>query len=124
MNILIVDDSMVSRRISRRAIQEKRPRSDRFFEAANGQEALTLLFENTVGLIIVDWNMPELDGFEFVKRVRQKEKYVNLPIIMVTAERHRENVLEAMKTGVTNYLVKPITSDVLWQKIAKHFEEA
>ena len=117
MNILIVDDSMVSRRISRRAIQEKRPRSDRFFEAANGQEALTLLFENTVGLIIVDWNMPELDGFEFVKRVRQKDKYVNLPIIMVTAESKTENVIVAKQAGVSNYIVKPFNAETLKGKI-------
>jgi len=123
MNVLIIDDSMVSRRISRRAIEERRPKADRFFEAANGREALDLLFETTMGLIIVDWNMPELDGFEFVKKVRQKEKYMNLPIIMVTAERHRENVLEAMRTGVTNYLAKPITSEMLWVKISKFFEE-
>jgi two-component system chemotaxis response regulator CheY len=93
-------------------------------EACDGAQAFAMLKSNDVDLIVVDWNMPLLDGLSFVKLVRGEPACAKLPIIMVTSEAARENVMEAVKAGVNNYVVKPITGDKLWAKIAPHMPVA
>ena len=118
--ILIIDDSQVMRNIHKNALRENNISEDRFLEACDGSEALDLLDKNEVGLVVVDWNMPALNGLEFVKKVRAVEKYSSLPIIMVTSEAGRMNVMQAVQAGVTNYVVKPITGQNLWEKFKDH----
>lgn len=118
--ILIVDDSMIMRNIHKNAMKEHGIDEDRFIESGDGEEALALLIRNDVDIIILDWNMPKLDGLEFVTKVRAIEKYKDTPIIMVTSEAARENVLIAIKAGVTNYVVKPITGEKLWAKFEEY----
>ena len=118
--ILIIDDSLVMRNIHKNALKENNISGDRLLEACDGSEALELLQHNEVSLIVVDWNMPALNGLEFVKRVRGVEKYATLPIIMVTSEAGRMNVMQAVQAGVTNYVVKPITGQDLWNKFKDH----
>jgi two-component system, chemotaxis family, chemotaxis protein CheY len=113
MKILIVDDSLTMRRIIRTTLQGI-GYSD-FVDAADGVEALKVL--EGVEFIITDWNMPNMDGLTFVKTVRSNPAYKALPIIMVTTEAGKEDIMEAIKNGVNNYIVKPFTKEILRQKI-------
>jgi two-component system chemotaxis response regulator CheY len=74
-----------------------------------------------VGLIVSDWNMPKMTGLELLKAVKEDEKLKSIPFIMVTAEGQRENVLEAVKAGVSNYIVKPFTPETFNEKLQKVF---
>jgi two-component system chemotaxis response regulator CheY len=87
-------------------------------EAENGAQAWETLVQNPgVGVLITDWNMPEMNGLDLVKKVRAEAKYVDLPIIMVTTEGGKTEVITALKAGVNNYIVKPFTPDVLKEKL-------
>jgi two-component system chemotaxis response regulator CheY len=86
-------------------------------EACNGLDALTKLHGLNANLIISDWNMPEMNGIDFVKAVRALEEYNNVPILMVTTVNYKREVFEAVKSGVNGYLVKPFKDDELIQKI-------
>lgn len=120
MIILIVDDSGVMRRIHKNTMMENGVAEQFLLEAADGQEALKLAGENTVTLFVVDWNMPKMDGLSFVKKLRASEKYKSTPIIMVTSEAAKYNVIQAISSGVTDYVVKPIKGTILWDKIAAY----
>lgn len=89
-------------------------------EAADGAEALVIANRELIALFLVDWNMPKLDGFQFVKAVRAIPRYASTPIIMITSEAAKYNVMDAINAGVTNYVVKPIKGDILWQKLSKY----
>lgn len=87
-------------------------------EGENGVQAWEVLSANAdVGVLITDWNMPEMNGLELVKKVRAEAKYADLPIIMVTTEGGKTEVITALKAGVNNYIVKPFTPDVLKEKL-------
>lgn len=122
MNVLIIDDSAVMRRIHRNALTEHGVPDGSIFEASDGEIALKMAGERTIGLFLVDWNMPKLDGFQLVKKLRSMADYAGTPIIMITSEAAKYNVMEAITAGVTNYVVKPIKGDVLWQKLKKYIE--
>jgi len=81
-------------------------------EAENGKDALSKLTSSHYDFVLTDWNMPEMDGLELVKAIRQDTNLKDLPILMVTAEAKKENVLEALKAGVNNYIVKPFTAEI------------
>jgi two-component system chemotaxis response regulator CheY len=89
-------------------------------EAKDGEEALKIAVEDDITLFLVDWNMPKLNGLNFVKEIRKYQKYDKTPIIMITSEAAKYNVIEAIQAGVTNYVVKPIKGNVLWEKIRKY----
>ncbi|MDR2965076.1 MAG: response regulator, partial [Treponema sp.] len=76
-----------------------------------------LLERNKVDLVLLDWNMPNMDGMEFLKRIRANPEYENLPVIMVTSESARYSVVEALQTGATDYIVKPIHEKILMKKL-------
>ncbi len=113
MNILLVDDSRTMRSI------EKRILNDLGFtditEACDGIDALSKVGAQTPDLLLVDWNMPNMDGLTFVKQCRSKG--IKSPIIMVTTEGEKSRVVEAIKAGVNNYVVKPFTPEVLSERI-------
>jgi len=88
-------------------------------EAGNGIEGLDVLAKNKVDLVITDWNMPEMDGLTFVKAIRAKPEYKELPILMVTTEAAKEDILTALRSGVNNYIVKPFTPETLQEKVFK-----
>ena len=120
MKVLVIDDSAVMRRIHRNTLTEHGiPESD-IADASDGEAALKIATEGNIGLFLVDWNMPKLDGFQLVKALRAIPRYATTPIIMITSEAAKYNVMEAINAGVTNYVVKPIKGDVLWQKLAKY----
>ena len=118
VTIMIVDDS----RIMRNTVKGVFTGVDtpcNFIEAKDGEEALALMETQTVDLILLDWNMPRLSGIDFLKQVRAMDQYKELPIIMVTSEAAKFNVIEALKHGATDYITKPIKLDLFKSKLAK-----
>ncbi len=116
MNILIVDDSKTMRMIIGRTIKEL---GHTILEAGNGKEGLDRLHQSEgVNLVMVDWNMPEMNGLEFVTALRTEEKYKTLPIMMVTTETEMENVTKALAAGANEYIMKPFTKETVKEKMA------
>lgn len=121
VKILVVDDSIVMRRINKNILIEHGVKEGDIYEAEDGRSALEIAKANAVGLFLVDWNMPHLNGLEFVKILRGMDIYAKTPIVMITSEAARYNVVEAIQAGVTNYIVKPIKGKALFEKIGKYF---
>lgn len=121
MKILVVDDSMVMRNIIRNTLLEKNIKGVEILEAPNGKKAFEMLDHDTFDLLFLDWNMPELDGLQLVKLLRVMDKYRSMPIVMVTAEAAKYNVMEAIKAGVTDYIIKPITGIAILKKVENIF---
>jgi two-component system chemotaxis response regulator CheY len=90
-----------------------------FVEAADGQEALQKLLAGEIHMVLLDWNMPKLLGIDFLKKVRNIERFKELPIIMITSESAKYNVIDAIDAGVTDYIVKPIDEKLFLQKISQ-----
>jgi two-component system chemotaxis response regulator CheY len=90
-----------------------------FVESSNGKDALRQLEVQKIDLVLLDWNMPELSGIDFLKTVRAMDQYKDLPIVMVTSEAARYNVIEALKHGATDYLIKPLNERVFREKLSK-----
>ena len=116
---LLVDDFSTMRRIIANLLKEL-GYSD-IIEAEDGLQGLKKLENNNVTFIISDWNMPNMNGLEFLKTVRQDSRYSHIPVLMVTAEAKRENVVEAAKAGADGYIVKPFNMTTLQEKIDKIF---
>ncbi len=111
MKFLIVDDSATMRRIIIKALESFN--YDQFLEAKNGADALSYIDE--ADFIITDWNMPIMDGYKFVQKIRTR--YSNKPILMITTNADEDNVLKAIKGGVSGYIIKPFTPDTLIKKV-------
>jgi two-component system chemotaxis response regulator CheY len=90
-----------------------------FLEAANGREAYQQLQNHKVHLVLLDWNMPEVSGIDFLKKLRSIEDYRDLPVIMVTSEAAKYNVIEALKSGATDYIIKPVNEKKFVEKLSK-----
>lgn len=120
---MIVDDSPAMRKMIMRDIVEIRNNdNDNYYEAEDGIEALELLENNEINIVFLDWNMPRLDGLEFVYNIRKDNKLKDLIIIMITHENKQDKIMEAIKAGVDAYIVKPFTVDSLWEKINEFCE--
>ncbi|OPX94166.1 MAG: Chemotaxis protein CheY [Syntrophorhabdus sp. PtaU1.Bin002] len=117
MRVLVVDDFATMRKIVKNVL--KQINLDNVVEAENGKHALTVLNEDSVDLIISDWMMPEMTGIEFLKVCKGDEEKKKIPFIMVTAEGQKDSVMEAIKSGVDNYIVKPFTPEKLKEAIDK-----
>ena len=115
LKILAVDDSPTMRRIIINTL--KRAGFRDVDEATDGKDALAKMQVDEFDFIITDWNMPEMDGLEFVNSVRAEEKYKALPILMVTTRSVKDDIVQAMKAGVNSYIVKPFTPETLKDKI-------
>jgi two-component system chemotaxis response regulator CheY len=117
LKLLVVDDSSTMRRIIKNTLS--RLGYDEVLEGEDGLQGWNALNENNdVGMLITDWNMPEMNGLELVRKVRADARFVDLPIIMVTTEGGKAEVITALKAGVNNYIVKPFTPQVLKEKLA------
>lgn len=117
LTVLIVDDFSTMRRIVKNVLRDLEFKE--IVEAENGSEALNVLKSTKVDLIVSDWNMPVMTGIELLKHVRADDQYKALPFLLVTAEAQKENIVEAIKAKVSNYIVKPFTPATLAEKIAK-----
>lgn len=115
MRIMLIDDSKTMRNIQKSVLAQLG--HTQVEEACDGQDALSKVNAFNPELILVDWNMPNMDGLTFVKQFRQTNK--NTPLIMVTTESEKSRVIEAIKAGVNNYVIKPFTPDLLSQRISE-----
>jgi two-component system, chemotaxis family, chemotaxis protein CheY len=112
---MVVDDSLTMRRIVINTL--KSIGYENVAEAGDGKEAMTKLLAEGADFLITDWNMPEMNGLELAKWVRGNEKFASMPILMVTTRGNKEDVIEAMKARVNNYIIKPFTAQGLKDKI-------
>jgi two-component system chemotaxis response regulator CheY len=115
IKILIVDDSITIRRIITNAL--KTVGFTDTIEASNGKEALEKLPSGKVDFIITDWNMPEMNGLDFIKIVRSNPLYSSMPILMITTRGTEHDVVEALQAKVNSYIMKPFTPQELKEKI-------
>lgn len=120
LKILVVDDFPTMRKIVKGVL--KQVGLNDVVEAEDGSKALEVLHSNTrINFVISDWNMPVMTGIELLKAVRADPKLRHLPFLMVTAEAEKENIVEAVKAGVSNYIVKPFNAATLKEKLDKIF---
>jgi len=116
MRVLLVDDSVTMRRIQKTQINSLGITD--VIEAGDGEEAYRKLNENMpIDLIMLDWNMPVMDGITLLRKVRTENKFQNVKIIMCTSESEKSKVVDALKSGANNYLVKPFTPEALKEKL-------
>lgn len=115
MRILLIDDSKTMRNIQKSVLKQLGYTD--LEEACDGQDALGKIDAFKPDLCLVDWNMPVMDGLTFVKKFRESDK--STPLIMVTTEAEKSRVIEAIKAGVNNYVVKPFTPDLLSERITE-----
>lgn len=120
MKILVVDDMSTMRRIVKNIM--KQLGFANVEEAENGQDALDKLRAETFGFVISDWNMPVMTGIDLLRAIRADEKLKAIPVLMVTAEAQKENLIEAIQAGVSNYIVKPFSAEVVQEKMNKIFK--
>ncbi len=115
MLALVIDDSKTTRMILRRMLKELGFEVE---EAENGREALDLLESGFApNIVLVDWNMPVMDGYQFVKAVRSKPKFNKLVLMMVTTETELDRLTAALEAGIDEYVMKPFTKEVIEEKL-------
>jgi len=117
MKVLFVEDSALLRRAMVKAVHEAGYKT---VEAENGMEALARLRAHgpTINLVVLDWNMPVMSGYEVLVKMRSQEEYSDIPVLMATSDGVEEDVKKAIKAGATGYLVKPFTPEALVKQIA------
>ncbi len=119
MKVLVVDDFATMRRIVKNIL--KQIGFNNIIEAEDGKSALKMLQNDKFDLIMCDWNMPEMAGIELLTKIRSDEQLKKIPFVMVTAEAQKNNILDAVKAGVSSYIVKPFTAETVDQKLKKIF---
>jgi two-component system chemotaxis response regulator CheY len=117
MKVLVVDDSAVMRKMVTRQLAKMGISESIIEEAGDGREAIEKCKKETYELVLMDWNMPNMLGIEALVTIR--ELGITTPIIMVTTESERENIITAVQAGATNYIVKPFTEDVFQTKVTQ-----
>lgn len=120
MKILIVDDFSTMRRIIKNLLRDLGYNNTA--EADDGSTALPQLVNGSFDFLITDWNMPNMTGIDLLKAVRADARLKDMPVLMVTAEAKRDQIVEAAQAGVNGYIIKPFTADTLREKIDKIFE--
>ena len=120
MKILVVDDFSTMRRIIKNLLRDLG--FNNTTEADDGQTALPMLRNNDFDFLITDWNMPGMTGIDLLKTVRADDRLAAMPVLMVTAEAKREQIVEAAQAGVNGYIVKPFTAQTLNEKLEKIFD--
>ena len=120
MRILIVDDFSTMRRIVKNLLNDLG--FSNTAEAEDGNAALAALRASKFDFVVTDWNMPGMTGIELLKEIRADGNLNKLPVLMVTAEAKREQIIEAAQAGVNGYIIKPFTAATLQEKLAKIFE--
>ncbi|MBP5988267.1 MAG: response regulator [Azonexus sp.] len=118
--VLVVDDFASMRSVVSEVL--KRAGFTEILQAANGQSALARLLEHKkIGLVVSDWYMPEMDGLALLKAIKANPALAHIPVLMITAEGQRDNVLDAMQSGAAGYIVKPFTPTALQTRLEKMF---
>lgn len=119
LKVLVVDDMSTMRRIVKNVLKQLGYTD--IEEAENGEEGLKKLKKGGFGLVVSDWNMPVMMGIDMLRAIRADPELKHLPVLMVTAEAQKENIIEAVQAGVSNYVVKPFTPEALKEKLEKIF---
>ncbi len=122
MKILVVDDFSTMRRIVRNQLVELGFSNPLIQEADDGENALTLLRSQSFDLVVTDWNMPNMTGIDLLRAIRAEASLKGMPVLMVTAENNRDQIIAAAQAGVNGYIVKPFTAITLKEKLGKIFE--
>jgi two-component system chemotaxis response regulator CheY len=117
--ILLVDDSVVIRKMLRRVLGDCKLTIDEVMEAGDGSQALAVLAAGPVDLVLCDVNMPVMGGLEFLENVQQHAEWSKIPVVMVTTEGAQDSVLRAVKLGAKGYIRKPFTHDEVKQKLTE-----
>jgi len=117
LNVLLVDDIKSMRSMIRGILFAVG--IHKVHDAGDGFEALSVLKQQEIDLIISDWNMPKMDGLELLKTVRADAKYKDIPFLMITAENRKENVVDAIQAGTSEFIAKPFTDGTLREKLEK-----
>jgi|TARA_Y100001956_G_scaffold57523_1_gene56674 two-component system chemotaxis response regulator CheY len=120
MKILIVDDFSTMRRIVKNLLRDLGFNNTQ--EADDGLTALPMLKKGEFEFVVTDWNMPGMQGIDLLKHIRADDELKHLPVLMITAEAKREQIIEAAQAGVNGYIVKPFTAATLKEKLDKIFE--
>jgi len=121
-NFLIVDDQETMRRLIKSCLRQLEYIN--FKDAENVDQGLEILEKESVDVIFLDWNMPNKPGIELVKAVRSNDKFKSIPILMVTSVAQQESVMEAIKAGVNSYIVKPVNTKTLAEKLEVIFSKS
>lgn len=121
LRFLVVDDFATMRRIVRNLLKDLD--FNNVEEAEDGQEALKKIHESGFDFVISDWNMPNMDGLQLLTEIRKDPALSTLPVLMVTAEAKKENIIAAAQAGANGYVVKPFTAATLEEKLDKIFEK-
>ena len=120
MKILVVDDFSTMRRIIKNLLRDLG--FTNIQEADDGNTALPMLQQGDFDFVVTDWNMPGMQGIDLLKEIRKDDNLSHLPVLMVTAEAKREQIIQAAQAGVNGYIVKPFTAVTLKEKLEKIFE--
>lgn len=121
LRFLVVDDFATMRRIVRNLLKDLG--FNNVEEAEDGQDALNKLQQATFDFVISDWNMPNIDGLQLLTEIRNHPNWSTMPVLMVTAEAKKENIIAAAQAGASGYVVKPFTAAILEEKLNKIFEK-
>ena len=122
MKILVVDDFSTMRRIVRNLLVELGFSNPLIQEADDGENAIAMLRAQPFDLVVTDWNMPNMTGIDLLKAIRAEASLKGLPVLMVTAENNRDQIIAAAQAGVNGYIVKPFNAVTLKEKLTKIFE--
>jgi two-component system chemotaxis response regulator CheY len=122
MKILVVDDFSTMRRIVRNLLVELGFSGNLIQEADDGEAAMTMLKAQPFDMVVTDWNMPNMTGIDLLRAIRAEPSLKALPVLMVTAENNRDQIIAAAQAGVNGYIVKPFTAVTLKEKLTKIFE--
>ncbi|APC11155.1 MULTISPECIES: chemotaxis response regulator CheY [Providencia] len=121
LSFLVVDDFSTMRRIVRNLLKELG--FNKIEEAEDGVDALEKIRTGNIDFVVADWNMPNMDGLELLKTIRGDDALKHIPVLMVTAEAKKENIIAAAQAGASGYVVKPFTAAILEEKLNKVFEK-
>ena len=117
LDVLIVDDSAAIRKILQRVLRQTEIPIGAVYEAGDGAEALDMMRKQAVGLVLSDINMPNMDGLEFLTKLRAEQTWSNIPVLMVSTEGTQAKVLEAVERGASGYVRKPFTAEQIKEKL-------
>jgi two-component system, chemotaxis family, chemotaxis protein CheY len=117
VNVLIVDDSAAIRKILHRTLLQADIAVENIYEAGDGVQALEILKGRSVGLVLSDINMPNMDGIQLLQQLRATDQWKNLPVLMITTEGSQAKVMEAVELGASGYVRKPFTSEQIKEKV-------
>ena len=120
-NILVVEDSLMLRKVACFPLEKEK---HKVFEANNGIEGLEIVYKEQVDLIFTDLNMPGMDGFEFIKQLKENEKYAHIPIVILTTEGKKDMIMKGLSLGANSFLQKPIKPDLMLQEVERLLSKA